>query len=115
MRQLQYFKGKVCTILTQPTNRFFDETQHVNTFVGIVDEIDDLGIWILRVSSATGKSFFTHGSIIGIIEESVKLFTDEEAREVKKSLEETRLPDKNPQQLISVDNLKQLKAKTEKK
>jgi hypothetical protein len=107
MSKLDYFKGKVCTILTSPVNRFFDETQHANVFVGLVDEIDEYGIWIVQLTERK-KSFFAHRSLVGIIEETVTLFNDEEAKEVRKQLE-TKLPPKNSEQLISVESLKKIR------
>jgi hypothetical protein len=111
-KKLQYFKNKVCTILTGPTTRFFDETQHTNVFVGFVEEIDSDGVWIIQLST-NRKSFFPMNALIGIIEEVVTPLTEEESRLVRQQVEK-RLPEKAPQQLISVDSLKQLKRDTNK-
>lgn len=109
MSDLNYFKGKVCTILTSPTNRHFvDEAQYANTFLGLVDKVDNLGVWVIQLTTKK-KSFFTHHSLVGIIEESVRIFdSEEEANALRKQLE-AKLPPKNSQQLISVDSLKKLK------
>lgn len=108
MKKLSYFKGKICTILTSPANRFFDDTQHANVFVGLVEDIDECGVWIIQPTERR-KSFFTHRSLVGIIEETVKIFDEDEAKEVRKQLE-ARLPPKDGQQLISVESLKKLKS-----
>jgi hypothetical protein len=107
MSKLHYFKGKVCTVLTSPANRHFDDTQHANVFVGLVEEIDELGVWLIQLAEKK-KSFFTHRSLVGIIEETVTVFNEDEAKEVRKQLE-ARIPPKDGQQLISVDSLKKLK------
>ena len=107
MSKLDYFKGKVCTIFTSPTTRFFDESQHANVFVGLVDDVDEVGVWLFQLS-AKKKSFFSHRYLVGIVEETVQMFTDSEAREIRKQLESI-LPPKDGKQLISVDDIKMLK------
>lgn len=107
MSKLNYFKGKICTILTAPANRLFDETQHVNVFVGLVEEIDEMGVWIVQLTEKK-KSFFRLSAIVGIVEETVTFFSDEEAKEVKKQLEAT-LPPKDGQKLISLESIKNIK------
>jgi hypothetical protein len=86
IQKLQYFVGKICTILTPPTNRTFDDMTHANCFVGIVEDINELGIWI-QYPSSQQKAFFPV-PIIGIIEESHRPMTEEEASIVKTQLEE---------------------------
>lgn len=105
---LKYFKGKACTIYTCPVTRYFDEAQHANVFVGLVDEIDDYGLWLIQLAGKN-KSFFTFHSLVCIIEETVTAFTTkEEVDQIQKQLE-ARLPEKNPQQLIQLETLKALK------
>lgn len=106
---LKHFEGKVCTILTMPTNRFFDETQHTNVFVGLVEEVEEYGVWVIQLTSKK-KSFFTARGLVGIIEETVIPMTQEEATNVRAQVER-RLPEKNPQQTISVESLKLIKKK----
>lgn len=115
MSDLSYFKGKVCTILTSQANRHFvDETQYTNTFVGLVEKIDDFGIWVVQITTKK-KSFFTLHALVGIIEETVRVFeTEEEAQQVRKQLE-TRLPPKDSQQLISVESLKKIRNTNQEK
>ncbi len=115
MSNLEYFKGKVCTILTAPANRhFLDESQYANTFVGLVEKVDEFGIWLVQLSTKK-KSFFTLHQLVGIIEETVTFFdSEEEAQSVRKQLE-ARLPAKDGQQLISVDSLNKLKKNNQEK
>jgi hypothetical protein len=115
MNKLSYFKGKVCTVLTSPTTRFFDEVAHTNVFVGLVEDVDEYGVWLLQLTTRK-KSFFTLNSLVGIIEEMVVSMTEEESRTVREQVKGKGLPEKNPQQLISLDSLKTLKKdNTEKK
>ena len=84
LEKLKYFLGKVCTILTSPTSRSFDDMAHANCFVGIVEEIDELGIWI-RQPNSDKMSFFS--APLGIIEESYRLMTEEEASLITAEME----------------------------
>lgn len=88
--KLQYFVGKVCTILTPPTNRMFNDQQHANVFVGLVEEIDHLGVWIRQLT--TGKTSFFAAPIIGIVEETFKELTDEELAAAEKKLKSNSGP-----------------------
>lgn len=106
MNKLNYFKGKVCTVLTAPANRFFDDTQHVNVFVGLVEDVDELGVWIVQLTEKK-KSFFRLNAIVGIIEETVTFFNDEEVKEAMNKLEAT-LPTKDNQKLISLESIKKV-------
>lgn len=110
MNNFSHFQGKVCTILTSPCNRnFHDETQYTNTFVGIFEKSDDYGIWLIQLTTKR-KTFFTYHSLVGIIEETVKFFDDEEAIQVKKQLES-----RQEEKLISIDSIKKLKADNQRK
>lgn len=109
MKKSSHFIGKVCTVITTQASRFFDEQQHANTFIGIVEEIDDFGVWVLQISGKK-KSFFYHHSIIGIIEETVTTFSQEEVILLKKELEKTNSKLENKgDDLISLDSLKKVK------
>jgi hypothetical protein len=77
-------------------------------FVGLVDEVDEFGVWLIQLNTKR-KSFFTAKALVGIIEETVTPMTEEQARSVRAQVEGRRLPEKNPQQVISVDNLKVIK------
>ena len=50
-KSLNYFKGKVCTVFTNGTNRNFKEENpktvvehNLLYFMGVVEEIDEMGI-----------------------------------------------------------------------
>jgi hypothetical protein len=80
-------------------------------FVGLVEDIDEMGVWIVQLSEKK-KSFFTHRSLVGIIEETITVFNDAEAKEVRKQLEVT-IPQKNGQQLISLESVKKIRPQLE--
>jgi hypothetical protein len=109
MKKLSYFIGKPCTILTRPASRMFEEEQHANVFVGIIEEVDEFGVWVLQLNGRK-KSFFFHHSLVGIIEETITTFSPEEAVILKKELEK-RLPvaENKPNDVISLESLKVLK------
>lgn len=62
------FVGKVCTILTTPINREFNEEANVNYFVGRVIEVSPKGVLIEHLGTKN-KSFFFTDKIVGIAEE----------------------------------------------
>ncbi len=68
LERLNYFMGKVCSILTSPVNRQFDELRAREHFVIRVREITSDGIWGTHPSSQM-VSFFPAAHIIGIAEE----------------------------------------------
>ena len=80
MINLKMFEGKVCTILTVPTNRDFKEEavamgkpnlypiNLLDHFVGRVIEFDSTGI-VLQHPIIGTKSYFRLNQIVGIIEE----------------------------------------------
>jgi len=65
---MQYFVGKVCSILTTPVNRQFDELRAREHFVVRIREITSDGIWGTHPSSQM-VSFFHDAHIIGVAEE----------------------------------------------
>ncbi len=70
VERLQYFKGKVCTILTSPINREFNETFAREHFVVQVQEIGRECIWGTHPYNGT-VAFFPMQSVISIQEEIV--------------------------------------------
>lgn len=103
MKKLLYFKGKICTVLTRPASIFFDQTQHVNVFVGLVDDVDDFGVWIIQLNTKRKSFFFAH-SLVGIIEEVVTPVSDKEAQLIKKEV--AKKTEDAQTDLIQVDKLK---------
>ena len=66
----KYFKGKPCTISTVQINFRFKEEQMMDYFMGIVENIDENGIWILHpVTKCRSYVLFPH--IVSISEEQV--------------------------------------------
>ena len=75
--RLSYFKGKICSIFTQPINRnFYQENpknflqQNIMYFVGVVEDVDESGILFQNLQTGL-KSFFFKNSLVAICEEEV--------------------------------------------
>lgn len=83
------FVGKICTILTKPiAKRDFNDTQFADFFTGLVDYIDEDGVWTTH--SITGcKNFYNLLEIIGIIEEQVLHENNPEHAEIIRQSKET--------------------------
>ena len=74
---LKYFKGKPCTISTVEINFRFKEQQMMDYFMGIVETIDEHGIWLVHpVTKCRSYIFLTH--IVSIAEEQI-LYEDNPA------------------------------------
>ena len=93
---LNYFKGKVCTIICRSMNRNFQEegpktypTQVYDYFVGIVESIDQNGILLKKINNNL-KSYFYHSSIICISEEEVIDDTHPMKEKILKEFEESK-------------------------
>lgn len=76
-KHLNYFKGKVCSIFTRPTNRNFREEnpktymeQNVMYFVAVIEDVEDDGIFVTQVQTGL-KSYFFLENLVGICEEEV--------------------------------------------
>ena len=113
MSNFQYFLGKVCTILTNQTTKQFSDEQHVNIFTGIVEEINDFGIWILMLPQRKRIAYFQF-PIIGIIEEEVIPITDEEEKKIREkyATENIQTP---PNNLVTLGGLKEMVNKIKNK
>jgi hypothetical protein len=77
LKNLKYFKGKVCSVFTHPINRNFHQEnpknfiqQNVLYFVGLVEDIEEEGILITQLQTGF-KSYFFLANIIAICEEEV--------------------------------------------
>jgi len=93
-KNLNYFRGKVCSIFTNPTNRNFkDENpktyleQNIMYFVAVVDEIDEYGIFVTQIQNGL-KSYFFLNNLIGICEEQVLDPSDEKDAKVINAVKE---------------------------
>ncbi len=69
-KNLGYFVGKVCTILSRPINRQFDEKQSNDYFLGIVECVTEDGIFTTHTITGC-KNFYLLKNIVGICEEQV--------------------------------------------
>jgi hypothetical protein len=68
VEELQYFVGKVCTIITPNINWAFDKQQTADYFSGIVEKITPQGVWTIHVITKL-KNFYPLHNIMAIIEE----------------------------------------------
>ena len=71
LEHLQYFIGKVCSIVATSMNRSFDEKISIEHFVVIVREIDADGIWGTHPYNSDLVSFFSLEHVISIHQEEV--------------------------------------------
>jgi hypothetical protein len=71
IEHLQYFVGKVCSIVTTSMNRSFDEKISREHFVVLIGEIDSECIWGVHPYNTTLASFFNIEHVISIHEEEV--------------------------------------------
>jgi hypothetical protein len=101
MANLNYFVGKLCTIITYQTTRVYNDEQHANTFTGIVDEIDNNGVWMRILPLLTKRAFFSV-PLCGIIEEEVIPITPEQEKAIKAEY----VKEPTPENLISISDLK---------
>lgn len=73
---LDYFTGKLCSILTLPvhTSMFpdkdFQQKQNIGYFVGRIDQITPMGIWTTHPVT-NNRNFFFREHVVGICEEQV--------------------------------------------
>ncbi|MCH7605424.1 hypothetical protein IID24_05560 [Patescibacteria group bacterium] len=69
LEKMQYFVGKVCSIVTSSMNRTFDEQVNREHFVIMVEELTADGIWGTHPYNDELVSFFCMNHIISIHEE----------------------------------------------
>jgi hypothetical protein len=111
MDKFKYFTGKICTVYTHVTNKQFDDQQHANSFTGLVEEIDEFGIWLRLLPKMEKKAFFP-APVIGIVEEEVIPITTEQETAIK----EAYLKEQSPaSDLITLGGIKNLAEKTKTK
>ena len=71
LEHLQYFIGKVCSIVTTSMNRSFDERISREHFVVLIQEIDSDGIWGTHPYNPDLVSYFNVEHVISIHQEEV--------------------------------------------
>ena len=84
-KELQYYVGKLCSIITKPVNLPITEATHSQWFTVRVDAIDQEQIWGTDVGRGTKSTFFF--PIVSIVEEQVITEDDPNYDEVRKTLE----------------------------
>jgi len=77
MDYLKYFIGKACTISTVEINFRFKEQQMMDYFMGIVESMDQLGVWIVHPITKC-KSYIFFSRIVSISEEQILYENDPE-------------------------------------
>lgn len=108
------FLGKICTILTKPiAKQDFSDHQFADFFTGVIDEIDDDGIFTTHTLTGC-KNFYRMSEVIGIIEEQVlndedpkhqKIITELKEKQSKKDDKDNDNDDTNKQKFIDIDDL----------
>lgn len=97
-RNLEYFRNKVCTVITPAINRTFDEKTSIDYFVGKITKIDEVGIWYEHIQSKC-LNFVFYNNLISIAEEKM-LSSDDDQK--NKLLNMALLPTATPQPTYSL-------------
>ena len=114
MEKLDYFTGKVCTILTLPVNIDFKHKGADNYlkdiysyFLGRIESVNQLGVVIEHLGKNT-KSFFPWNAIVCIAEEEE--LDPEKDSEIIEKIKETpaRVEIRPPQTYVDIDALNKL-------
>lgn len=88
IERLQYFVGKVCSVISTAMNRNFDERIAREHFVVRVAEINSCGIWGTHPYNSELVSFFNLSHLISIHEETELDPNNEEDIKVLKDYED---------------------------
>ena len=88
IEQMQYFVGKVCTIITPPMAMSLTPATHRDWFTISVDGIDHEAVIGTDVLRGTKHLFFFDAPIMGIVEEQTIGPDDPRYKDVKKQMEE---------------------------
>lgn len=83
IKKMQQFVGKICTVLTVVGKHGFDDKQFANFFVGLVDSVDEDGVFITHPVTGAG-SFFALPHVVGILSEYVENIEPKQAQEITK-------------------------------
>lgn len=99
------FVGKICTILTHSTNKGnYNDQQFADFFTGIIDSIDEDGIFVTHLVTKC-KSYFVFQNVIGILEEQTINDTDPQYKEVDTGPQKVEPIVKNDSPFIDPDML----------
>ena len=88
LEHLQYFVGKVCSIVATSMNRAFDEKISREHFVVNIQQIDSDGVWGVHPYNPELVSFFSLEHVISIHQEEVIDPTNPEHIKMIKEFEE---------------------------
>ena len=111
IENLQYFLGKVCSIVTVAMNRSFEENISREHFVVVIQSIDSDGIWGTHPYNHKSVSFFRLEQLISIHEEEVidpknpehaAMIKEFEQRTGKKVQSDLKEPVKQPENLLNI-------------
>lgn len=110
---MQYFVGKVCTIVTSSMNRSFDEQTAREHFAVRVEEVTLDGLWGTHPYNHEMVSFFSMNHIISLHEEielnpenpeHAKMIEDYEKKSGQKIKSDIKKPPKKSTELLPVLN-----------
>lgn len=88
LEHLQYFVGKVCSIVSTSMNRSFDEKVSREHFVVMIQQVDSDGIWGIHPYNSELVSFFCLEHVISIHQEYVLDPSNPEHAEMMREYEE---------------------------
>lgn len=101
MKNLEYFMGKVCTIITSSTNLpLKDPLEACQYFTGQVVQIDESYIWVKHLN--TGRMGCFIQPVIGIVEEQTIQKDDPSIGELKNQVTKYKKPIATSESRLSV-------------
>lgn len=109
-KHLQYFKGKFCSIFTVPSARELTPEQYNDYFVGLVQEMDEIGIVTLHAITGC-RNFFMWSNIIGISEEQFLSANNEEDAKLIDQIKKNSEPVVPNSKFIDISAMQQLSQK----
>lgn len=107
------FRGKICTILTRSVAKSaFTDPQFSDFFTGVVDEVDEDGIFTTHTLTGC-KNFFNMSDVVGIMEEQVVNEGTPEYQKMVQDISEQmkKVPkneDTNNASFINIDELSEI-------
>jgi hypothetical protein len=101
IKKLQQLTNKVCSVLTTSVAKGnFTDNQFADFFVGILDEINEDGVW-LRHPMTNCLSFFSINHVVAVLEEQVIDQKDEKYEEILSEVK--KAPPEQQVNIIPVD------------
>lgn len=113
VRELQYFVGKVCTIMVPNSGISIDSKRFIDFFVGRVDAINEHCVWMSHLITGQKSVFF---EVISINEEQVISSDHPDYEKLKQESERVTKTTLGPKpQTVSIDSLAQQAQKAKEK